>query len=45
VKTLCVSRRFGDSETVFRFVARRRLVETDNPSGCVAVNCKLCKSA
>jgi hypothetical protein len=28
-----------------RFVARRRLVKTDNPSACATVNWKLCKSA
>jgi hypothetical protein len=30
---------------VLRSVARRRLVETANPSACARVNCKLCKSA
>jgi hypothetical protein len=25
-------------------VARTRLVETENPSACATVNCKLCKS-
>jgi hypothetical protein len=28
---------------VLRSVARRRLVETENPSACATVNCKLCK--
>jgi hypothetical protein len=26
-----------------RFVARRRLVERENPSACATVDCKLCK--
>jgi hypothetical protein len=30
---------------VLRSVARRRLVETGNPSACATVNCKVCKSA
>jgi hypothetical protein len=30
---------------VLRSVARRRLVETENPSARAAVDCKLCKSA
>jgi hypothetical protein len=30
--------------SVLRSVARRRLVKTENPSACVMVNCKLCKS-
>jgi hypothetical protein len=30
---------------VLRSVARRRLVKTENPSACAAVNWKLCKSA
>jgi hypothetical protein len=28
-----------------RYVARRRLVKTENPRASVTVNCKLCKSA
>jgi hypothetical protein len=31
--------------SVLRSVARRRLMETENPSACATVNCKLCKSA
>jgi hypothetical protein len=31
--------------SVLRSVARRRLVETENPSACATVNCKLCKLA
>jgi hypothetical protein len=30
---------------VLTSIARRRLVETENPSACAAVNCKFCKSA
>jgi hypothetical protein len=30
---------------MLRSVARRRLVETEKPSACETVNCKLCKSA
>jgi hypothetical protein len=36
--------RFIHSET-FNSVTRRQLVKTENPSACVTVNCKLCKSA
>jgi hypothetical protein len=28
-----------------RSITRRRLVETENPSACAKMNCKLCKSA
>jgi hypothetical protein len=31
--------------SVLRSVARRRLVETENPSACATVGCKACKSA
>jgi hypothetical protein len=31
--------------SVFRYVARRRLAETENPSACATVYCKVCKSA
>jgi hypothetical protein len=31
--------------SVLRSVARRRLVETENPSACATVNWKVCKSA
>jgi hypothetical protein len=31
--------------SVLRSGARRRLVETENPSACAPVRCKLCKSA
>jgi hypothetical protein len=31
--------------SVFRYVARRRLVETENPSACATVNWNVCKSA
>jgi hypothetical protein len=31
--------------SVLRSVARRRLVETGNPSACAVVNWKVCKSA
>jgi hypothetical protein len=27
------------------YVARIRVVKTENPSACVTVNCKVCKSA
>jgi hypothetical protein len=30
---------------VLRSVARRRLVETENPSACATVKCEVCKSA
>jgi hypothetical protein len=30
--------------SVLRYVVRIRLVKTDNPSACVTVNWKLCKS-
>jgi hypothetical protein len=30
--------------SVFRSVARRRLVKSGNHSACAKVNCKLCKS-
>jgi hypothetical protein len=30
--------------SVLRSIARRRLVETGNPSVCALVNCKVCKS-
>jgi hypothetical protein len=29
---------------LLRSVARRRLVETENPCACVTVNCNLCES-
>jgi hypothetical protein len=31
--------------SMLRYVARRRLVETENPSACATLNCKVCKSA
>jgi hypothetical protein len=31
--------------SVLRSVARRRLVETENPSACATVNLNVCKSA
>jgi hypothetical protein len=31
--------------SVLRSVARRRLVETENPSACATVNWNVCKSA
>jgi hypothetical protein len=31
-------------DSVLRSVARRRLVETGNPSVCATVNCRVCKS-
>jgi hypothetical protein len=31
--------------SVFRSVARRRLVETDDPGACTTVDWKVCKSA
>jgi hypothetical protein len=37
--------RFEVIVPVLRFVARRRLVETEDPSACATVNCKSCKSA
>jgi hypothetical protein len=30
--------------SVLRSVARRQLVETENPSACAMVECKMCKS-
>jgi hypothetical protein len=39
------SQRFEVLVSVLRSVARRRLVETGNPSMCTTVNCKVCKSA
>jgi hypothetical protein len=32
------------SDSALRSVARRRLVLTENPSACPAVDCKLCES-
>jgi hypothetical protein len=31
--------------SVLRSIARRRLVDTENPSVCATVECKVCKSA
>jgi hypothetical protein len=31
--------------SVLRSVARRRLVETESPSACATLNCKLCETA
>jgi hypothetical protein len=39
------SERFEAIVYMLRSVARRRLVETENPSACETVNCKLYKSA
>jgi hypothetical protein len=36
---------FEVTVSVLRSVARRRLVETENPRVCATVNCRLCKSA
>jgi hypothetical protein len=30
---------------VVNSVARMRLVKTENPTACITVNCKLCKTA
>jgi hypothetical protein len=38
------SLRFEVTVSVLRFVAWRRLVETENHSASATVNCKLCKS-
>jgi hypothetical protein len=44
VKTWCVIRRFSHSVT-FNSVTRRRLVMAEDPSACVTVSYRLCKSA
>jgi hypothetical protein len=39
------SQRFEVIVSVLRSVARRRLIESENPSACATVNWKVCKSA
>jgi hypothetical protein len=42
---VCCSYSDTDTITVLKSVVRMRLAKTENPNACVAVNCKVCRSA